>query len=160
MNVFFVSVAAEDELELGGGHEFADDVKDVVTNDAFRGGEVTNAHFDDPALDVGDFTPLPLLDIGLHLDVLGLPVVALHVLVEVVSPLVFQGEDIEEHGVATVDDRLGGDGGVGFVFIEDKSAVANGDGSGVGHGCCLVFREFQAVYFANLDYQAKARVEQ
>ena len=158
MNIFFVSVSAKDELELGRGNEFANDVKDVVANDAFRGREVTNAHLDDPALDVGDFAPLPLLDVGLHLDILWLPVVAFHVLVKVVGPLVFQGEDIEKHGVATVDDRLGGDGGVSFVFIKDKSAVTNGNCGSIGHGQCLDFRDFQAVYFANLDYQAKACV--
>ena len=55
--------------------ELADDVEDVVSDDAFGGGEVADAHLDDPAFDVGDFAALPLLDIGLHLDVLGLPVV-------------------------------------------------------------------------------------
>ena len=133
MDVLLVGVAAEDELELGCGDEFADDVEDIVPNDAFSGGEVSDAHFDDPALDVGDLTPLPLLDVGLHLDVLGLPMVALHGLVEIIGSLVFQREDIEEHGVAAIDDRFGGDGGVGFRLIEDKSAVAEGDCGGIGH---------------------------
>ena len=69
----------------------------------------------------------------MHLDVLRLPVVVLHRLVEVVGPLIFQGEDVEEHGVATIDDGFGGDGGVGFIFIEDEGAVSDGVG-GCGHG--------------------------
>jgi len=133
MDVFLMGVAAEDELELWSGYELADDVDDVVTDDAFGGGEVADAHFDDPALDVGDLAPLPLLDIGLHLDVLGLPVVALHGLVEIVSPLVFEGENVEEHGVPPVDDFFGGESGLSFYLIEDKSAVSKGDGGGIGH---------------------------
>ena len=54
MDVFLVGVAAEHQLELGGGDHLADDVEDVVADDAFGGGEVADAHLDDPALDVGD----------------------------------------------------------------------------------------------------------
>ena len=125
-------MAAEDELELGGGDELADDVEDVVTNDAFGGGEVTDAHLDDPALDVGDVATLPLLDVGLHLDVFRLPVVVLHRFVEVVGPLVFEGQDVEEHGVAAVDDGFGGDGGLCFVLVEGEGAVSDGVGGCFG----------------------------
>ena len=114
MDVFLVGVAAEHELELGGGDDLADDVEDVVADDAFGGGEVADAHLDDPALDVGDFIGAPLLDILLHGDVLGLPVVVLHRLVEIVGPLVFEREDVEEHRVPAVDDLLGGEGLLGL----------------------------------------------
>ncbi len=132
VDVFLVGVAAEDELELGGGDKFADDVENVVADDAFSGGEVADTHLDDPALDVGDVVALPLLDVGLHLDVLGLPVVVLHRLVEVVGPLVFEGEDVEEHGVATIDDGFGVDGGLGFVLVEGEGAVSDGVSGGIG----------------------------
>ena len=138
MDVFLVGVATEDELELGSSDEFTDDVEDVVADDAFGGGKVTDAHFDDPAFDVGDFTPLPLLDVGLHLDVLGLPMVALHRLVEIVGPLVFQRQNIEEHGIPAIDDFFGSESGLRFLFIEDKNAVSQGDCGGIGHwweGC-------------------------
>jgi hypothetical protein len=116
------------------GDDFADDVEDVVTDDAFGGGEVADAHFDDPALDVGDLIGAPLLDILLHGDVLGLPVVVLHRLVEIVGPLVFEGQNVEEHRLATVDDFLGGEGLFGLGFIEDEGAVSECDGGGGGHG--------------------------
>ena len=127
-----MGVAAKNELELGGGDKLADDVEDVVTDDAFGGGEVADAHLDDPALDVGDVAALPLLDVGLHLDVLGLPVVVLHRLVEVVGPLVFEGQDVEEHGVAAIDDGFGGDGGFGFVLVENEGAFSDFIGGCVG----------------------------
>jgi hypothetical protein len=54
VDVFLVGVAAEHELEFGRGDHLADDVEDVVADDALGGGEVADAHHDDPALDVGD----------------------------------------------------------------------------------------------------------
>ena len=128
MNVLLVSVPAENELELGSGHELANYVKNVVTDDALGSGKISDAHLDDPALDVRDFTPLPLLNISLHLDVLGLPVIALHVFVEIVGPLVFQGEHVEKHCIASVNDGFGSDGGISFVFIENKSPISKVNG--------------------------------
>lgn len=84
-----MSVATENELQLWCGDELADDVEDIVTDNAFGCGKITNPHLDDPALDVRDLTPLPLLDVGLHLNVLRFPMVPFHRLVEIVSPLVF-----------------------------------------------------------------------
>ncbi len=133
VDVFLVGVAAEDELELGGGDDFADDVEDVVTDDAFGGGKVADAHFDDPALDVGDLVGAPLLDVLLHRDVLRLPMVVLHRLVEVVRPGVFEREDVEEHGFLAVDDLLGVVGEFGLGLVEGEGAGAECDGGG-GHG--------------------------
>ena len=131
-----MSVTTEDELELRSSDELAHHVEDVVSNDAFGSGKVADAHLDDPALNVRDVTTLPLLDVGLHLDVLRLPVVVLHRLVEIVSPLVFQGQNVEEHGVAAIDDRFGRNGCIGFFLIEDEGAISNSVGGGIfGHFC-------------------------
>ncbi len=130
VDVFFVGVAAEDEFELGSGHRFADDVDDIVTDDALGGGEVSDAHLDDPTFNIGDLTPLPLLDIGLHLDVLGLPVIGLHGLIKIIGPLVFEGEDVEEHGLAAIDHFFGVQGGFGFILIEDEGALSELYGGG------------------------------
>ena len=51
MDVLLVRVAAEHELQLGRGHQLAHDVDDVVADDPLGGGEVADAHADDPALD-------------------------------------------------------------------------------------------------------------
>jgi len=59
-------------LQLGGGYELADDVLDVVADDALGGRKVANAHPDDPALDLGHgFLVAPLLDVLTHRDILG-----------------------------------------------------------------------------------------
>ena len=129
-----MGVAAEHQLELRGGDELADDVEDVVADDAFGGGEIADAHLDDPALDVGNLIGAPLLDVLLHGDVLGLPVVVLHRLIEIVGPLVFERQDVEEHRVAAVDDFFGGECLLGFVTIKGEGAVSEGDGGGGGHG--------------------------
>jgi hypothetical protein len=73
-----------------------------------------------------------LLDIFLHGDVLGLPVVVLHRLVEVIRPLVFEWEDVEEHGFFAVDHALAGVGEFGFFAVEDEGFISEGDGG----GCC------------------------
>jgi len=52
VDIFLVGVATKDELELRSGHGLADDVDDIVTDNPFSGGEVADAHFDDPALNV------------------------------------------------------------------------------------------------------------
>ncbi len=125
MDVFLVGVAAEHELQLGGGDELADDVQDVVADDAFGGGEVADAHADDPALDVATISSSRHCSMSLlHRDVLRLPVVGLHRLVEVVGPLVFQREDVEEHGFPAVDHALAGIGEFGFLAVEDEGFVA------------------------------------
>ena len=97
VDVLLVGVAAEDELQLGGGDELADDVLDVVADDALGGGKVADAHADDPALDrrTDGLRVAPLLDVLAHRDVLRLPVVGLHRPVEIVGPLVFQREEVE-----------------------------------------------------------------
>lgn len=134
MDVFFVSVTPEDEFQLGGSDEFANDVDDVVADNAFSGGEVADGHFDDPAIDVGDVGGgAPLFDVFLHCDFFGLPVVGLHRFVEVVGPLVFEREDVEKHRLFAVDDFFGSEGFFGFCFVENKGAVAEFDFC-CGHG--------------------------
>ena len=88
MNVLLVSVTAENKLELGSSHKLADHVKNIVTDDALGSGKISDSHLDDPALNVRDFTPLPLLNVSLHLDVLRLPMIALHIFIKVISPLI------------------------------------------------------------------------
>ena len=67
--------------------------------------------------------------------VFGLPVVVLHRFVEVIRPLVFQWEDVEEHRFLTVDHALAGIGEFGFFTVEDEGFIAEGNGGGgVGHG--------------------------
>jgi hypothetical protein len=52
VDVFLVGVTAENELELGSGDEFADNVLNIVPDDALGRREVTDAHADDPTLHV------------------------------------------------------------------------------------------------------------
>ena len=125
VDVFFVSVTAENELELRSGDFLADHVENVVTNDAFGSGEVADAHADDPALGVRQVTALPLLDVFLHLDVLRLPVVGLHLAVKVIGPRIFQGQKIESFGLSSVDDLFGSEGFFSLGLVEDEVAVSN-----------------------------------
>ena len=126
VDVFLVRVAAEHELQLRGGDQFADDVLDVVADDALGGGEIADAHADDPALDIADgLVVAPLLDVLAHRDVLRLPVVGLHRAVEIVGPLVLQREQVEGHRRAAVDDPLGGKRGFGLGLIEDEGLGTN-----------------------------------
>ena len=135
VDVLFVRVTAQDELELGGGNDFADDVDDVIADDTFGGGEIADGHLDDPPVDLADLAGLvaPLFAVLLHRDILGLPMVVLHRLVEIVRPLVLQREDVEEHRLATVDDALVGEGFLGFGLIEDEGFLTYFDGDGF-HG--------------------------
>ena len=142
MDVFLMRVTAKHQLELRRGDHFANDMQDVVADNAFGSGEITNAHFDDPAFDIADLVGAPLFDILLHGHILRLPVVVLHGFVEIVRPLVFERQNVEEHRVATIDHALGGNGLFGLFAIEVKGAVSKGDGGsdGVGgHGCLSLF---------------------
>ncbi len=139
VDIFLVSVATEDQFQLGSGDDFANDVEHIITDDAFCGGEITDAHFDDPALDIADFIGAPLLDVLLHGDVFRLPMIVLHRLVEVIRPLVFQREDVEEHGFLAIDHALAGIGELGLFAVQDEGFVAERDGGGGrrkggGHG--------------------------
>ena len=125
MDVFFMGMTAEDEFQLWSGDQFPNDVLHIVTDDAFRCAEVANAHHDDPALVLGNFGGAPLLDVLLHLDVFRFPMIGLHRAVEVVGPLVFQGQQIEGHGLAAIDHFFGGEGCLSFIMIESKLTIAN-----------------------------------
>ena len=129
VDVLLMRVAAEDELQLRRGDKLAHDVLDVVAHDAFGGGEVADAHADDPALDIADMRGVaPLLDVLAHRDVLRLPVVRLHFPIQLVGPLVFQREQIEGHGLATVDDLLRGKRGLSLLLVEVERLGADLEG--------------------------------
>ena len=134
MDVFLVGVAAEDEFQFRRGDEFADDMENVVSDDAFGGGEIAYPHADDPTLGIAQFVALPLLDVLLHRDIFRLPVVRLHRAVKLVGPLILQRKQVEGFCLAAVDDALGGVGFFGFFLIEDEGAVS--DSEFLFHGAC------------------------
>ena len=51
--------------------------------------------------------------------------VGLHDAIKIIGPLIFKREQIEGHGLATIDDFLRGEGGFGFILIESKLTIAN-----------------------------------
>ena len=125
VDVLLVRVAAEHELQLGRRHELADDVDDVVADDALGGREVADAHPDDPALDVGELLlRAPLLGVALHRDVLGLPVVGLHRPVELVRPAVAQRQQVERVGHASADHALAGERRLGLGRVEHERPLS------------------------------------
>ncbi len=126
VDVLLMRMPAEHELQLGSGHHLAHDVLDVVAHNALGRRKVANAHPDDPAFDVGDHLLVaPLLDILAHRDVLGLPVIRLHLAIKVVGPLILKREEIEGHGLASVDDLLGGKGFFRLCLVEDECLGAD-----------------------------------
>src|SRR5262245_29230062 len=128
MDVFLVGMTSKHELEFGRGHDLADDMKDIVADDTFRCREVTNAHYDNPALDIGDSALVtPLFAVFLHLNVLGLPMVRLHRLVESVGPLVLQGQNVEKHRLPAVNYSLRGVGRFCLLPIQFKCAISERD---------------------------------
>ncbi len=127
MNVFLVSMATEDKLKLGSGHEFTYDVKDVVADNAFSGGKITDPHADDPALGIAQLTSLPLFDVLLHLDIFRLPVICLHRAIKLVGPLILQWQEIEGFSLSTVDDALRRIGLLRLVLIKNKGAVSDSE---------------------------------
>ena len=137
VDVLLVGVAAQHQLQLRRRDHFAHDVDDVVAHDAFGGGKVADGHLDDPAVHVRDRLRgvAPLLAVLLHRHVLRLPVVRLHLLVQLVRPGVLQRQDVEEHRLPAVDDALGGKGFFGFRLVENERFRADFVGDGFcGHG--------------------------
>jgi hypothetical protein len=128
MDVFLVGVTSKHELELGCGHHLPDDMKDVVANDTFRCRKVANAHLDNPALDIRNSALVaPLLAVLLHLNVLGLPMICLHRLVEPIGPLVLQRQNVEKHRLPAIDDSLRGVGRFRLLPIQFKVAISEPD---------------------------------
>ena len=126
VDVLFMSVATEHELKLRRGDELTDHVLDVVTHNAFGGGKVSDAHTDDPTFLVGhNAVVAPLLDVLTHGYVFWLPVIGLHRAVELIGPLILQGEQIEGHRVATINHFFSGKRGLRFVLIEDEGFGAD-----------------------------------
>lgn len=58
--------------------------------------------------------------------------VGFHRFIEIVGPLILEGQDVEEHRVAPVDDAFGCKGFLGFCVVENKGFVAQLD-CGRGH---------------------------
>ena len=91
MDIFLLGVATEYQLEFWSRDRFADHMKNVVAHDAFRCRKIADSHLDNPAIHLGDKAARipPMLAILLHLDVFWLPMVRLHLFVDVVGPCVF-----------------------------------------------------------------------
>jgi len=126
VNVFFVSMAAQDQLEFRSRHQLAHHVLHIVAHDTFGGGKITDPHPHDPTLNIRQsLIVAPLLDILAHRDILRLPVIGLHRAIKIISPLVFEREEIEGHGFATIDHLLSGKSGFGFGLIENEGLGAD-----------------------------------
>jgi hypothetical protein len=104
MDVFLVSVATKDELELGSSDQITCHMLDVVAYNTLGSGEITDRHLNNPALCIRQVSTPPQFDVFLHGNVFRLPVVVLHGLIQIISPLVFQWQDIEEHRILTIND--------------------------------------------------------
>ena len=101
---------------------------DIVADDAFGGRKIADAHPDDPAFHVGSgLRVAPLLDILAHRDVLRLPMVRLHRPVQVVRPLVLQGQQIEGHRQPAIDDPLGRKRGLRLRLVKVEGFGADGE---------------------------------
>ena len=111
-------------FELSCGEVVFDNVKHGIAHNAFSGREITDAHFDNPTLFWGERTGVPLLGVLGHVDDVWLPVVRLHLFIDAVGFVVFDGENVELSGTDPVDDFFTGETFAGFGFIETKGFVA------------------------------------
>ena len=97
----------------------------VIANDALGSREIANRHFDDPSLCIGKIGASPELYVFLHRNVLWFPVVVLHRLVKIVCPLVFERQDVEEHGVLAVDDLFRIKSFLSFGLVKNEGFITN-----------------------------------
>ena len=135
MNVLLVGMTPKDHFEFGRGHQFPYHVHDVVPHDPFGSRKVTDPHLDDPPLHVRDLLrPAPLFHVLLHWDVLRLPMIILHRLVEVIRPLVLQRQNVEEHCILAVDDPLRRKGLFRFLSVKKEGPVPDLNSGGFRHG--------------------------
>jgi hypothetical protein len=121
VDVLLMRVPAEHQLQLRRRDEFAHHMLDVVAHNALRGGEVADAHADDPALLLAHQHRVPpLLDVLAHRDVLRLPMVRLHFPIQFVGPLVLQRQQVERHRFPAVDHLLAGKSGLGLLLVQHE----------------------------------------
>ncbi len=119
----FRDVAQGGVLEFGGGEVVFDDVEDAVSDDAFGGGEVAHAHFNDPSFFGAEGAGVPLECVFRHVDDVGFPVICLHLFVDAVGFVVLEGKHVEFCGTVSVDDAFAGDPFAGFGFVEAERFV-------------------------------------
>jgi hypothetical protein len=105
MDVLLMRVAPKDQLQLRRRHRLTNHMQNIVPDDPLRRRKVSDPHLDDPTLHLRNVPAriAPMLAILLHLNVFRLPVVRLHVLIQVVRPLVLQRQNIKKHRLPTVD---------------------------------------------------------
>ena len=88
MDVFLMRVTAQDQFELRRCDQLTNNVQNIIPNNPFSSRKVTNGHFNNPALHIRERIPAPQLDIFLHRDILRLPMIVLHIFIQIVSPLI------------------------------------------------------------------------
>ena len=128
---------AQNQLEFGRSHQFAYHVQDVVPHDPLCRRKVADPHLDDPPLHVRDLLhPTPLFHVLLHWDILRLPMIVLHRLVEIIGPLVLQRQNVEEHGLPAVNDLLGCKTLFRFLPVENEGPVPDLNSNRFRHDKC------------------------
>ena len=98
---------------------------DIIPDNTLGRREIADRHFNNPALHIGELAAAPELHVFLHRDILWLPMVILHCLVEIVGPLVFERQDIKEHCVLTIDDLFSGKCLFRFGLVENEGFVTD-----------------------------------
>ena len=91
----FGDVAEGGVFEFGSGEVVFDDMEDAIAHDALGGGEVADAHFNNPPFFGAQGAGIPLEGVFRHVDDVGFPVVCLHLFIDAVGFVVLEGEDIE-----------------------------------------------------------------
>ena len=118
-------MAAEQQFELGSSHQLTGHMLNIISHNTLSRREITDCHLDDPTLRIRKVGTAPQLDILLHWDVFRLPVIVLHGFIQIICPLIFQRQDIEEHRVLAVNNFFSSIGFCCFRFVEDESFIAD-----------------------------------
>ncbi len=129
-------------LQLGGGEIVLDDVQHRVADDALCGGKIADAHLDDPPLLRRERARIPLVRIARHVDHVRLPMVRLHLLIDAVSFVILERQNIQFSAALAVDHALAREPRAGLRLVEaegfrahlidDEIALLAGGKIGVG----------------------------
>ncbi len=120
VDAFLGDLAQRSVLQLCSGEVVLDDVKHGIADDAFGGGEIADAHFDDPAFFGGQCPGIPVLHVARHVDHIRFPMVGLHLFVDAVGLVIFQRQHVQFGAAVAIDHALAGETLARFGFVETE----------------------------------------
>ena len=121
-----MGVPTQNQLQLRRRHHLPNHVLNVIPDDSLGCGKVADPHPNNPAFDIRNhFVVFPLLNILTHANILRLPMIRLHLAIEIVGPGIFERQKVEGHRLLSQNHLLARKSRFRFFLVQNKFPSAN-----------------------------------